>query len=76
VAEQSKARVCGRLPAEIAGLNPAGGHGCLSILSVVLSGRGLCDGLIPRPGKSNRLWCVVCDLETSRMRRLKPTSGL
>ena len=32
----------------------------------VLSVRGLCDGLITRPEKSYRLWCVVeCDLETS-----------
>ena len=32
----------------------------------VLSGRGLCDGLITRPEESYRLWCVVeCDLETS-----------
>ena len=32
----------------------------------VLSGRGLCDGLITRPEESCRLWCVVvCDLETS-----------
>ena len=31
----------------------------------VMSGRGLCDGLITRPEKSYRLWCVVvCDLET------------
>jgi len=31
----------------------------------VLSGRGLCDELIPRPEESYRLWCVVvCDLET------------
>ena len=30
----------------------------------VLSGSGLCDGLITRPGESHRLWCVaVCDLE-------------
>ena len=29
----------------------------------VLSGRGLCDGLITRPVESYRLWCVVvCDL--------------
>ena len=36
----------------------------------VLSGRGLCDELITRPEESCRLWCVVvCDLETSRMRR-------
>ena len=34
----------------------------------VLSGRGLCDGLITRPGESYRLCCVVvCDLKTSRM---------
>jgi len=31
----------------------------------VLSGRGLCDKLITRPEESYRLWCVVCDLETS-----------
>jgi hypothetical protein len=24
----------------------------------VLSGRGLCDGLITRPGVSYRVWCV------------------
>ena len=36
----------------------------------VLSGRDLCDKLITRPEESYRLWCVVvCDLETSRMRR-------
>jgi len=39
----------------------------------VLSGRGLCDALITRPEESYRLWCfVVCDLETSRMRRPWP----
>jgi hypothetical protein len=38
----------------------------------VLSGRGICDGLITRPEESYGLWCVVaCDLGTSRMRRLK-----
>jgi len=32
----------------------------------VLSGGGLCDGLVARPGESCRLCCVVvCDLETS-----------
>jgi len=36
------------------------------VVSVVLSGRGLCDELIPRTEESYRLWCVVvCDLETS-----------
>jgi len=42
----------------------------------VLSGRGLCDELITRPEESYRLRCVVvCDLETSRMRRPWPTGG-
>jgi hypothetical protein len=42
----------------------------------VLSGRGLCDELITRPEESFRLWCVVvCDLETSRMRRPWPVLG-
>ena len=32
----------------------------------VLSGRGLCDGMITRPEESYRMWCVVvCDLEIS-----------
>jgi len=36
----------------------------------VLSGTGLCDELITRPEESYGLWCVVvCDLETSWMRR-------
>jgi len=40
----------------------------------VLSGRGLCNGLITRPEDSYRLWyVVVCDLETSGMRRPWPT---
>ena len=42
----------------------------------VLSGRSLCDELITRPEESYRLWCVVvCDLETSWMRRPWPTGG-
>ena len=43
----------------------------------VLSGRGLCDGLITRPEESYRLWCVVvCYLEISlRMRRPWPAVG-
>ena len=37
----------------------------------VSSGRGLCEALITRPEESYRLCCVVvCDLETSWMRRL------
>ena len=42
----------------------------------VLSGRGLCDEQIGRPEESYRLWCVVvCDLETSKMRRPWPALG-
>ena len=42
----------------------------------VLSGMGLCDELIARPEESYRMWCVVvCDLETSRMRRPCSTLG-
>ena len=51
---------------------------CLSVCCecCVLLGRGLCDGLITRPEESYRLWCVVvCDLETSRMRRPWPALG-
>ena len=43
----------------------------------VLSGRGLRDELITRPEEHYRLWrVVVCDLETSWMRRPWPTGGL
>ena len=42
----------------------------------VLSGRVLCDELITHPEESYRLCCVVvCDLETSRMRRPWPALG-
>ena len=42
----------------------------------VMSGRGFCDELITRPEESYRRWCVIlCDLETSRMRRPWPTGG-
>ena len=52
------------------------GHKCLSVVNVVLSGRGLCDGLITRPEESYRLWCVVvCDVETSKTRRVKARYG-
>jgi hypothetical protein len=41
-----------------------------------LSGRGLCDEPITRPEESYREWCVVvCDLQTSRMRRPWPALG-
>jgi len=41
-----------------------------------LSGRGLCDGLITRPGESYRLWrVVVCDLGTSKEEAKSPLKG-
>ena len=56
VAERSKARVYGRSLAGIAGSNPAGGmDSCPLWVLCVLSGRGLCDGLITRPEESYRL---------------------
>jgi hypothetical protein len=43
---------------------------------VCLSDGGLCDGPIPRPEESYQLWCIlVCDLGTSRRRRLKLVKG-
>ena len=48
----------------------------------MLSGRGLCDGLITRPEESYRVWrVVVCDEETSYARaplegcKIQPTMG-
>ena len=42
----------------------------------VLSGRGLCDGLITCPEEFYRLWCVIlCDPENSWMRRPWSTVG-
>jgi len=74
VAARSKAWVYGRSPDEIVGSNPAGGMGVCRECCV--SGRGLCDELITRPEESYGLWCaVVCDLETSWMRRPWPTGG-
>ena len=55
---------------------PPGAWMFVSCDCCVLLGRGLCDELITRPGESYRLWCVVvCDLETSRMRRPRPALG-
>ena len=75
VTVRSKAWLYGRSLAGIVGSNPAGGMD-VCVECCVLSGRGLCDGLITCPEKSYRLWCVVVgDLETSRMRRPWPALG-
>jgi len=52
-----KAWICGRSLAGIAGSNPAGGMS-VCCECYVLSGRGLCDGLITSPEESYRVWCV------------------
>jgi hypothetical protein len=42
----------------------------------VLSGRGLCDELVPRPEESYRVWCVFeCNREVSKMWRPRRTRG-
>ena len=53
VAAWSKAWICNRSLAGSVGSNPAGG-----MEVCVLSGRGLCVGLITRPEEYYRLWCV------------------
>ena len=46
-------------------------------LLCVLLGRGLCDELLTRSEEFYRLWCVVvCDIETSRMRKPWPTGAV
>jgi hypothetical protein len=72
VAERSKKWVCSRSPAGIAGSNPAEGMDvCLLWVLCV------CQVEVSATGWSLVQRCVpVCDLETSRMRRLKPASGL
>jgi hypothetical protein len=45
---------------------PPGAWMFVCCVCCVLSGRSLCDELIPLPQESYRLWCVVvCDQETS-----------
>jgi hypothetical protein len=41
----------------------------------VLSGRGLCFGLIPHPEESYQVWCVEWDHEALIMMRAWPTRG-
>jgi hypothetical protein len=64
-AARSEVWVWGRSLLGITGSNPDGGRDVCLLQVFVLSGRGLCFGLITRPEESYRLWCVVvCDLET------------
>ena len=66
---------CGCLPAGIVGSNLAGDVIVCCECSLFLV-RGLCDVPITRPEESYRNWCaVLCDLETSIMRRFWPALG-
>jgi len=58
VTASSKALASGRSLAGIVGSNPAGGWKSVSRECCMLSGRGLCVGLITRPEQSYRVWCV------------------
>jgi hypothetical protein len=76
VSARSKSWVYGREPAGIVDSNPTGNTTSVCCESCMLSGRGLCDELINRPGESYWLRCVVvCDLETSWIRRPWPALG-
>jgi hypothetical protein len=73
VSARSKAWVRGRSLAGIVGSNPAGGMD-VCCECCVLSGRGLCYGLITRPEESYR--CISdCDYESSTLRRPWPPGG-
>jgi hypothetical protein len=64
VAVWSKAQVCGRLVARIAGSYPARGmYVCLLCLYVMCVGRGLCDWLIAHLGVLPRVSriCVITE---------------
>ena len=72
VAARSKAQICGRPPTETMGSKPAGSMD-VCCQCCVLSDVGLYDELITHPEGFYQLRCVVvCDLETSRMRRPRP----
>jgi hypothetical protein len=75
VAAESTAWVWCRSPAEFVGSNTTGGMDvCLLWMLCVV--RGLCDWLITHPEEFYQLSCfVVCDLETSWMRRPWPSGG-
>ena len=57
---RSKARVCGRWRAGIAGSNPAGERLSVCFECFELSDRGLCNRPIPRSEESYRLRVCVC----------------
>jgi hypothetical protein len=73
VAVRSKEWVYGRSLDGIAGSNPAGVCMSVSCECCVLSGRGLCVGLISRPEESTECGVSDCDREASIKWRPWPT---
>jgi hypothetical protein len=74
VAARSKAWVCGRSLAGIAGLNPAGGNGCLSFVSVVCWQVEVSAwGWSPVQRSRNECGVCMCDRESSIIRGFWPT---
>jgi hypothetical protein len=69
----------GTVTARLLGLRvriPPGTWMFVSCDCCVLSGRGLCVGLITRPEESYRMWCVSeCDRVAWILRRPWPTGG-
>jgi hypothetical protein len=68
VTAQSKACVCGRSLAGIAGSNAAGGM-VVSCECCVLSGKGLCDGPIFLPGECCHMCVCVCVTECDEVKQ-------
>ena len=60
MAARSKALVCGRSLTDIVGSKPAGGKD--ECFVCVVCSQVVCAGLITRPEKSNRVWCVRGDV--------------
>ena len=77
VAARSKACFCIRSPAEILGSNSSGGHGCLSVVSVVCCQVEVCAS-DRSPIQRSPTDCVVseCNHESSIMTSPWPTRGL
>jgi hypothetical protein len=65
VSARSKVLVCGSSLGKTVGSNSAGARTPVCCECCVLSCTDLCEELITRSEASYRLWCVVCDLETS-----------
>jgi len=69
--------VCSHPLAGIAGLNPAGGHGCLSLMSVVCYQVEVsATGLSFTQRSPTKCGVSECDLKTSAVRRPRPTRAV